>query len=162
MSQSRPKHWLAISVATQPESAEAVSAVLFGAGALGCEEREHRLVGYFEDQAPEPLLQQVQAGLQRIREAGLPLPEKPPEWTRFPEEDWQAAWRQFFKPVRIAGKLIVRPPWERAEVPPGGVEIVIEPPLTSARVFVVLEEVGKLQQHPLDAVFKDIAADVQG
>jgi len=127
MSESQPKHWLAVSIDTRPESREAVSAVLFAAGAVGCEEREHRLVGYFADQEIEPLRRQVLEGLERIRQAGLPLPEQSPQWVRFPEEDWQAAWRRFFKPVRIAGKLVVRPPWEQVEVPPDGVVIVIEP-----------------------------------
>ena len=127
MTKSQPKHWLALSVATVPESRDAVSAVLFAAGALGCEEREHRLIGYFEDQAPEPLRRFVLAGLERLRQAGLPVADHSPDLVRFPEEDWQANWRQFFKPVRIAGKLIVRPPWEVAEVPPGGVDVVIEP-----------------------------------
>ncbi|MDQ8043025.1 MAG: 50S ribosomal protein L11 methyltransferase [Solirubrobacteraceae bacterium] len=44
-------------------------------------------------------------------------------------DDWHERWREFHKPVTIAGKLHVRPPWLEAQ--PGLVDLVIDP----ARAF---------------------------
>jgi ribosomal protein L11 methyltransferase len=40
-------------------------------------------------------------------------------------EDWQAAIRDFHRPVEIAGRLLLRPPWEPAR--PGLLDVVIDP-----------------------------------
>ncbi len=40
-------------------------------------------------------------------------------------DDWADRWRQFHRPVTIAGRLHVRPPWEPAQ--PGLVDLVVDP-----------------------------------
>jgi ribosomal protein L11 methyltransferase len=42
-------------------------------------------------------------------------------------DDWAERWKRFHRPVLIAGKIYVRPPWEEAAVRPGVTEIVIDP-----------------------------------
>jgi ribosomal protein L11 methyltransferase len=42
-------------------------------------------------------------------------------------DDWTERWKRFHRPVLIAGKIYVRPPWEEPAVRPGVVEIVIDP-----------------------------------
>lgn len=44
-----------------------------------------------------------------------------------PEEDWAESWKQFFKPVRIGSRVVVRPTWEPFESGPDDVEIVLDP-----------------------------------
>jgi ribosomal protein L11 methyltransferase len=41
--------------------------------------------------------------------------------------DWQERWKRFYHPVLIAGRLYVRPPWERAAERGGVTEVVIDP-----------------------------------
>jgi len=43
-----------------------------------------------------------------------------------PHQDWQAAWKDFFTPVRC-GRFVVLPPWLLADAPAEAVPIVIEP-----------------------------------
>lgn len=43
------------------------------------------------------------------------------------EVDWSEAWKQFFKPVAVGDRLWIRPSWEEAAVPPGRIEIVLDP-----------------------------------
>ena len=43
-----------------------------------------------------------------------------------PHQDWQAAWREFFTPVRC-GQFVVLPPWLLEKAPEGALPIVIEP-----------------------------------
>src|SRR3954447_4486953 len=42
-------------------------------------------------------------------------------------DDWAERWKRFHRPVLIAGKIYVRPPWEEPAVRPGVEEIVIDP-----------------------------------
>jgi ribosomal protein L11 methyltransferase len=42
-------------------------------------------------------------------------------------DDWAERWKQFHRPVLIAGQIYVRPPWEEPAVRPGVTEIVIDP-----------------------------------
>jgi len=44
-----------------------------------------------------------------------------------PEENWELAWRQFFKPRRVGDHMVVRPSWESFEPRTGDVEIVLDP-----------------------------------
>lgn len=45
---------------------------------------------------------------------------------RFPD-DWNERWKRFYHPVLIAGRLYVRPPWERPAERGGVTEVVIDP-----------------------------------
>jgi ribosomal protein L11 methyltransferase len=42
-------------------------------------------------------------------------------------DDWAERWKRFHRPVLIAGRIYVRPPWEEPAVRPGVAEIVIDP-----------------------------------
>ena len=42
-------------------------------------------------------------------------------------DDWSERWKRFHRPVLIAGKVYVRPPWEDGALRPGVTEIVIDP-----------------------------------
>jgi ribosomal protein L11 methyltransferase len=41
--------------------------------------------------------------------------------------DWRERWKRFYHPLLIAGRLYVRPPWERPAERGGVVEVVIDP-----------------------------------
>jgi ribosomal protein L11 methyltransferase len=42
-------------------------------------------------------------------------------------DDWAERWQRFHRPVLVAGRLYVRPPWEDPAVRPGVEEVVIDP-----------------------------------
>ena len=42
-------------------------------------------------------------------------------------DDWAERWRRFHRPVLVAGRIYVRPPWEEPAVRPGVEEVVIDP-----------------------------------
>ena len=67
-----------------------------------------------------PILEQVRRGLWalgRIREVGeLSVVERD-------EEDWANAWKQYYTPLRVSERFVVRPPW--FEYDPTGDEIVL-------------------------------------
>ncbi len=44
-----------------------------------------------------------------------------------PAEDWARAWQENFRPVKVSPRLWVRPPWEKAPLREGEMEIIIDP-----------------------------------
>ena len=43
------------------------------------------------------------------------------------EEDWESAWKQYFHPVRIGRKIVIKPTWEEYEKQAGDLVIEIDP-----------------------------------
>jgi len=46
------------------------------------------------------------------------------EWA---EEDWALAWREFFKPLRVTERIVIKPSWESYAPAPGEVVIELDP-----------------------------------
>ncbi len=49
------------------------------------------------------------------------------EWGALPDDDWLARWRREVQPVRLSRRVWVRPPWHRAPLAAGEIDLVIEP-----------------------------------
>ena len=45
------------------------------------------------------------------------------------EDEWEAAWKAHFTPLRVGDHLLVQPPWHTAEPEPGDIVIEIDPGL---------------------------------
>lgn len=90
------------------ETREAHLDLLWEAGATGLEERAGLIRAYFDERAALP--GEVQDG----------------EWIEEAEQDWQEEFRRTLKPVQ-AGRITIVAPWQREEVPPGQIPLVIEP-----------------------------------
>ncbi len=43
------------------------------------------------------------------------------------EEDWAHTWKEFYQPVRVGRKVVVRPPWQDYEEAPGDVVVILDP-----------------------------------
>lgn len=46
---------------------------------------------------------------------------------RLPGWDWNAQWAQSVRPIRIGRRLVIRPSWERVELAPGDIELILDP-----------------------------------
>lgn len=113
-----------LSVRVPRETSELVLAELLDLAPSGIEERdiEGGLVEYSVYGAAGEL---PDLGAAAAHVAGIPVDV----FTEEIADDWHERWRDFHKPVTIAGKLHVRPPWLEAQ--PGLVDLVIDP----ARAF---------------------------
>jgi ribosomal protein L11 methyltransferase len=72
-------------------------------------------------------------------------------------DDWRERWKRFYHPLLIAGRLYVRPPWERAAERGGVVEVVIDPgqafgtgthPTTSMCLELLVNAAGRRRGFP--------------
>ncbi|MBM3939452.1 MAG: 50S ribosomal protein L11 methyltransferase [SAR202 cluster bacterium] len=78
----------------------------------------------------------------------------PMEEREIREEEWEAAWKAHFTPLRIGERLLVQPPWHRDSVTPDDVVVEIDPGMafgtghhpTTYRVLHTLQLV--LPRHP--------------
>jgi len=69
--------------------------------------------------------QELQSYLARLSEHGVyPLGL---EMRRVAAEDWESAWKQHFKPIKITPRLVIRPPWEDYHPASGEIVIAIHP-----------------------------------
>ncbi len=109
---------------TREDVPEALSGVLFLHGCQGIYEAAPRewIVYFPGDMAPDHLRalrdrlrHQFGEVLADIREAAVA------------DEDWNARWRQYFKPLEVAPAVWVTPPWETLPPDAKGTVIVINP-----------------------------------
>jgi ribosomal protein L11 methyltransferase len=132
------------------DEADSVSAELFALGAGGVEERdastllhaegrECTLIASFEDEAAARRALDALAG----RGASLHFVEG---------DDWADAWREYFHPMRIGERLLVRPSFREVTPEPGVVVLTIDP----GRAF------GSGIHETTRLVLREVEASVRG
>ncbi len=121
--------WAEITIAARGDVQEAVGLLFTDiAGCQGYTTTLDEVIGYL------PMDDRLEGTLLRLREAlralpGAGFPGAPADITvRFVEEaDWANAWKQYFKPQRIGGRLVVKPTWETWQKSPEDVVVEIDP-----------------------------------
>lgn len=145
--------WMEITVVTSQEAKEAVADILYRAGATGVVVEDAALpilADDLEDYSPIaipdipleevrvtaylPLLESVAAVIESIRlevvaltDFGLDPGRGEVLLAEVEEEDWATAWKQYYKPVRIGQRVIVKPSWENVDAPEGVVVVELDP-----------------------------------
>lgn len=127
--------WVEIRVECPVEASEAVCALLAReCGGVAVSEGGALVSGWITmDDRVEARLLAMRSALDGVDPTLLA--DGLPEMTVCPaqEGDWAMAWREFFHPFAIAGRFIIRPPWEQAApglLPEAGadpVELIVEP-----------------------------------
>ena len=113
--------WHRLRIAVPADAVEEFSAFCFEIGSCGLESTESILTVYFDaDLNIDRLRRELDAHSSEGEfSAG--------EWDRQEERDWTREWRQFYQPVRVAGRYVVHPPWLPIELREGELPIVIDP-----------------------------------
>ncbi len=129
-----PAAWLEIRLSAPAPAAEAAAdflTSLTGSGVILLEPEDGRgpvMVRAFLPVGPELKAQrsQVERYAARLAEAGEP-DQVALGFVDLPAEDWGGAWKKYFHPRLVSQRLIVAPPWERAEPRGDQVVLVIDP-----------------------------------
>ncbi|QTH46168.1 50S ribosomal protein L11 methyltransferase [Cohnella sp. LGH] len=83
---------------------------------------------YFsEDYEMEPLAAELKALLEGLPEYGYDAGEFTIHIGSVHEDDWANAWKQFFKPVAVTERLVIKPTWEEYEAKEGELIIELDP-----------------------------------
>jgi len=113
------KHtWLEVSFLLPGEQAEAVAEILNRYAHQGVvierdlqsdNPNQMKVYAYLlEDDSLEQCKQEIEKAIFYLNKI-LPVPA--PTYRQIRDQDWMAAWRQFYKPVKIGKRLIVIPAW---------------------------------------------------
>jgi ribosomal protein L11 methyltransferase len=74
--------------------------------------------------------QQLDAGLARLRQTGLPLGRRRLRVRRLRNEDWAESWKRHFRPFEVGAALLVKPTWSRRTPRAGQAVVFIDPGLS--------------------------------
>lgn len=83
---------------------------------------------YFsEDYEMEPIAGELKTLLEGLPEYGYDAGEFTVHIGSVHEDDWANAWKQFFKPVAVTERLVIKPTWEEYEPKEGELIIELDP-----------------------------------
>ena len=145
--------WVEVRVITISEALEPISGIFYGLDCkgvaiedpndiLGREQGpltwdfadinvlEHRgeaavVKGYFsEEDNVEEIVTYIEEKVNEIKELGISVGEGKVESEVKYEKDWADTWKQYYKPVLVGERIVVKPIWEEYE--PKGNELVVE------------------------------------
>ena len=127
------RRWYQVQLQLSASTREAIVALLFHWGCAGIEEREDGLVAYFpEEVAIETVERRIQQMVSTLPALAGQAKWKPcsKDWlsvTTIAEQNWQAAWKKYFKPILISERLVVVPEGDKFVSRPGQIVVVIRP-----------------------------------
>ncbi len=146
--------WLKVSVTTQKEAEEIITAVLMEAGAHGVSiegDNESCAKGglpwdYLSDEVLKKVpfcvtaffpcdgtesnfVDDIRLRLKDVREmiTDVPLGTLEVKTDVVYEQDWETAWKAYFKPVKISDFFVIKPTWEEYEAKKDEIVIEIDP-----------------------------------
>ncbi len=149
-------NWQEITIKVSPEAEEAVSGILYETGVKGVSVEDDTLLDeanrmtrewdvldeeiaqrYRRDTALikayyppncslEEVKQQILQGVERAREyLSIPVFELMTEEVK--EEDWENTWKQYYKPVPVGKRILIKPLWETLQKTSRDVIIELDP-----------------------------------
>ena len=115
----------AVDVDIEPEAAEAVAYALMEAGALGAEDNDQTISGYFSEM---PDRERIRKELfEALRIYNLPSSSvRDMNLREVEQRDWLEEWKQSWQPVEV-GRFVIAPPWSRLGDTRDRIVIRIEP-----------------------------------
>jgi ribosomal protein L11 methyltransferase len=126
-----------ISVATLPESEEAVAALLeriFGLPASiytdALSGESFATVYLQEENCDAARRKELREGLNELLRLGLALGRGKISSRKVRQENWAESWKRHFKPIEIGDKLLIRPTWSKRRPRRGEIEVVLDPGLS--------------------------------
>lgn len=120
--------WAEISVVCAPEAQDAVSYAMLEAGCGGVALTGSAAITVCgslpvsDDLTPR--IAALQAHLGALASFGLPALREGITLRYADDEDWANAWRQYFKPMKLGRRLVIKPSWETYE--PIGDDLILE------------------------------------
>lgn len=131
----KPQSVYQLSVVIAPEAEDAVAELLtnlLGRGASAYVDLEKKLaiVSTYLEKSAKPTRRQLAAvadGLAHIRACGLDTGSGEVHVKLLKGADWMESWKKHFVPLDIAGKLLIKPSWEKRRPKKGQHEIILDP-----------------------------------
>ncbi len=113
-----------------PEYREQVIAALIVFGFDNFSEDDSGLHAFLpSEQWTDDLEKNVREALHEMHQDGV-LPEISISISDVPNQNWQKSWEESVDTVSIGKRILIRPSWRTEPVPPGTIEIIIDPKMS--------------------------------
>jgi len=110
------KEWIEIKITCRNEAAESLSNYCFEMGSCGIIEQEDSIQVFFpRTDTVNDLIAQINQYIQNLRDLGYKIAD--PVYSNIEQKNWNSAWKDFFKPVKVSKSIVVKPPWEKWKGP---------------------------------------------
>jgi ribosomal protein L11 methyltransferase len=120
--------WIELQIPVNEEIEEAVVSHLFDLGSVGCQQFDNRLLAYFPAQiSTDEISRKVETYLSQLLALGFKIPPGKFKIRCLAERDWNAVWKQHFRPISVSDRLIIKPTWETLKQTEDAVVIEIDP-----------------------------------
>jgi len=123
--------WIEVRVTTAPEAAEAMAMQLIELGARGAATTATENAAVVTVHFPESIdafpMSRIESAVQSVDAAfGRGYQSR---LERFVVDDtqWQDAWKEYFKPIRVGRHFVVKPSWEDCQAAPDDIVVEIDP-----------------------------------
>lgn len=131
----KPQSVYQLSVVLAPEAEDAVSellATVFDRATAAYVDLTKKLaiVSTYLEKSRKPTRKQLSAvreGLAAITSCGLDIGSGEVHVRMLKGADWMESWKKHFVPIDIAGRLLIKPGWEKKKAKKGQHEIVLDP-----------------------------------
>ena len=102
--------WIEIKLNIPQEKIEDISAYLFALGCEGINLTDENILIYFSQFR---FSHEIKLALiDYIREFVPSFAPRDIQVVRISDQDWNKKWKEYFKPLRISRRIVVKPPWE--------------------------------------------------
>ncbi len=148
--------WIELKLDIPNHLLEQISAYLFAQGCEGINVIDDGIVIYFSSHR---WTNETKISLaEYIRHVVPGFTGKNIQVNAMAEQDWNKNWKEYFKPVRISSRVVIRPPWEDFRASQGDVLVTINPKMafgtghheSTKLVLIEMEKIIKPGMHVLD------------
>lgn len=147
--------WIEVKASVNREAVDAVTEIFyeFGAGGVSVDEPieqyieneniywdyideskidrnvESKVMAYYStlEEDLEQKIQKIKSRIENLSEFGLTVGSAKVETAICKQEDWENSWKQFFKPIKVTDKVVIKPQWEEYEAQADEIVIHIDP-----------------------------------
>ncbi len=147
-------NWIEVQVSVAPEAVEAVSEIYyrFGANGVSIEEPieitadanlywdytdesmidrsvESKVIAYYPSVGEEPddKIKKIRQEIRDLESFGIRIGSGAIRVRTVKQEDWENSWKQYFKPIRVTDRIVIKPQWEEYSQGPDELMIQIDP-----------------------------------
>lgn len=117
--------WIELKLNLPQAKLEEISGYLFAQGCEGINVTEAGVLSYFSSHRWS---EEIRLGIvQYIQEIIPSFSLRDMKIVNVSDQDWNKNWKEYFKPIHISGRVVVKPPWENYREREGEIILTINP-----------------------------------
>jgi len=117
--------WIEIKLNLSQTLLEEISGYLFAQGCEGINIKEDGIFGYFNRHRWS---EEIKLGIVHYIQDIVPsFGLRDMKIVNVSEQDWNKSWKEFFKPILVSSRVVVKPPWEEYRERGGEIILTINP-----------------------------------